>query len=575
MRGSIPTDRRSGRVRARALGRPEGHEQHEPFFDVMEPMRDLGGHEHHRPRDDRSIVLPDRDPGPTLDHVVQLVLGVRRLLIGRSGLEDIQPCRQIRHGQEFVVAASRGDAVGLQLIEFPSLHGGSVAARWKPLPPVPDIAATIVAMRDDPRRPPSRADVLVAAVAFVLAGVLAGCGPAGPTIAPSVSVAPSTMSTIRPATPSPTPSPTAASSSPQSTGSPTVDLELVADGLDAPLDIATRPEDGGSIFVVEQGGRVRLVRDGVLLAAPFLDIGGIVTAGGEQGLLGMAVHPDPADGRVFVYYTALDGRQVVAAYRTDPSDPDRVEPDSGRVLLRMDDPFPNHNGGALAFGPDGFLYVSTGDGGGAGDPLDSGRRLDTLLAKVLRLDVDDEDPGLPYAIPADNPFVDRPEARAEIWLTGLRNPWRMRFDPATGDLWMGDVGQSEREEIDRAPAGVGGLDFGWNIMEGAVCYEAETCDQDGLTLPVTDYGQDEGCAVTGGAVYRGTDQPALAGMYVFSDYCSGRIWVVDAGIEGRQEPIVVMDSGRTISAIAPGPDGELYATDLGTGELLRIIGRAG
>lgn len=350
-----------------------------------------------------------------------------------------------------------------------------------------------------------------------------------------------------------------------------IDLVVVAEGLEAPLDVALRPGDATSMFIVEQGGTVRIVRDGVLNATPFLDIGSLVTAGGEQGLLGMAIHPDPVDGRAFVYYTALDGQQTVASYRTDPSDPDRADLASERVLLRMDDPFGNHNGGALAFGPDSYLYVSTGDGGGGGDPLGSGRRLDTLLGKVLRLDVDDAAADLPYTIPEDNPFVNAPGARGEIWLTGLRNPWRMRFDPATGDLWIGDVGQVEREEIDRAPAGIGGLDFGWNIMEGAACYEAQTCDQTGLTLPVTDYGHDEGCSVTGGAVYRGTDQPALAGRYVFTDYCSGRIWTLDADIEGRQEPIVAMDSGRTISAIAPGPDGELYATDLATGELLRIV----
>jgi len=326
------------------------------------------------------------------------------------------------------------------------------------------------------------------------------------------------------------------------------------------------------LLVVEQVGRVRVVRGGTVGATPFLDIAGMVTAGGEQGLLGLAVHPDPADGRAFVYYTAIDGRQVVASYRTDPSDPDRAVADSEQVLLRMDDQFGNHNGGGLAFGPDGYLYVSTGDGGGGGDPLDSGRRLDTLLAKVLRLDVNaDGAGGVPYAVPADNPFVGRADARPEIWLTGLRNPWRIRFDDATGDLWIGDVGQGEWEEIDRAPAGVGGLDFGWNLMEGFHCYGTDTCVDDGLTPPVAEYSHDEGCSVTGGAVYRGTAQPALAGWYVFADYCSGRFWVLDPAASGPQTPVAALDSRRSISAIAPGPDGELYATDLGSGELLRIV----
>lgn len=418
--------------------------------------------------------------------------------------------------------------------------------------------------------PPTPRGVVL--VALLIVGLLvAGCAAAEPAEAPSVSG--NAVASARPSDVSASPMASPAELPPPSVGgAPSIDLIPVIDGLEAPLDIVTRPGDPGSMFIVEQGGRVRTVRDGVLAADPFLDIAGIVTAGGEQGLLGMAIHPDPADGRVFVYYTALDAKQVVASYRTDPSDPYRADRASESLLLRMDDPFSNHNGGALAFGPDGYLYVSTGDGGDGGDPLGSGRSLDTLLGKVLRLDVDGPvDSDAPYAIPADNPFVDEPGARPEIWLTGLRNPWRMRFDPATGDLWIGDVGQGEREEIDRAPAGVGGLDFGWNIMEGAICFEAETCDQTGLTLPVTDYGHDEGCSVTGGAVYRGQAQPALAGWYVFSDYCSGRLWVVAADLDGRQEPVVVLESGRSISAIAPGPDGELYVTDLATGELLRIV----
>ncbi|MEX2185008.1 MAG: PQQ-dependent sugar dehydrogenase, partial [Chloroflexota bacterium] len=231
----------------------------------------------------------------------------------------------------------------------------------------------------------------------------------------------------------------------------------------------------------------------------------------------------------------------------------------------------NHNGGSMVFGPDGYLYIGTGDGGGGGDPLGSGRRLDTLLAKVLRIDVNvaaDADP--PYVIPSDNPYVGRDGARPEIWHTGLRNPWRVQFDQATGDLWIGDVGQGAWEEIDRAPAGVGGLDFGWNTMEGTRCYRDDGCDQAGLTLPVTEYGHDQGCSVTGGTVYRGSVQPALWGWYVFADYCSGRFWVVDPGVEGLQEPVAVLDSGRNISSIAPGPNGELYATDLG-GSVHRVV----
>lgn len=407
---------------------------------------------------------------------------------------------------------------------------------------------------------------------LVLAFVVAGCGGDGPSSsvpgasAPVVTASPPAVSADPGATPEPAPSDVGAVGDP-----PMLALEPVVDGLDGPLDVAFRPDDASTLFVVEQVGRVRLVRDGALVDEPFLDIASSVRAGGEQGLLGLALHPDAADGRAFVYYTAEDGSQVVASFRTDPADADRALRDSEVVLLRMPDEYGNHNGGSMVFGPDGYLYIGTGDGGGGGDPLDSGRRLDTLLAKVLRLDVDvAEDADPPYAIPSDNPFVAVDGARPEIWHTGLRNPWRMQFDPATGDLWIGDVGQGEIEEIDRAPAGVGGLDFGWNIMEGTTCFGADSCDQEGLTLPVTEYGHDQGCAVTGGAVYRGAAQPTLQGWYVFSDYCSGRFWVVDAAAEGLQEPVVVLDSGRNISSIAPGPDGELYATDL-AGSVHRVV----
>lgn len=355
---------------------------------------------------------------------------------------------------------------------------------------------------------------------------------------------------------------------------PAIALEPVVDGLDAPLAIAYRPDDPAAVFVVEQVGRIRIVRDGRLVDRPFLDIADQVTAGGERGLLGLAFHPDPDDGRAFVYYTSLEGDQLVTSFRTDPADRDRADPSSEVVLLRMADEFGNHNGGALAFGPDGFLYVSTGDGGGGGDPLDSGRRLDTLLAKVLRLDVDVPDGAdPPYAVPPDNPFVDEARARPEIWLTGLRNPWRMNFDRATGDLWIGDVGQGAWEEIDVARAGTGGLDFGWNTTEGFECYPpgTEGCATGGLVPPVAAYGHDVGCAVTGGSVYRGAAQAALAGWYVLADYCSGRFWALDPTSDGPTTPVPVLESGRSISAIAEDAASELLATDLATGEVLHIV----
>jgi glucose/arabinose dehydrogenase len=375
-----------------------------------------------------------------------------------------------------------------------------------------------------------------------------------------------------------TPSPSAGAPPTAGAVPPGLSIEPVLDGLDSPVDLAWRPNEPSSMFVVEQTGRIRIVRDGKLVDRPFLDIADLVTAGGERGLLGLAFLPSAENGRFFIYYTDLEGRQVVASYDTMGNAADRADPSTARIWLTMPDEFDNHNGGSLVFGADGFLYIGTGDGGGGGDPLDSGRHLDTLLAKVLRIDVTVDqgasaDPR--YRIPTDNPFLDTPGARPEIWLTGLRNPWRMRFDRPTGDLWIADVGQGAWEEVDVVRAGTSGLDFGWNLMEGAHCFRGpgNTCDRDGLTLPVAEYDHDLGCSVTGGTVYRGVAFPALQGWYLLSDYCSGTFWAVDAArasSEATRAPIEVAETDYSISAIAEDPSGELFATDLATGSLLRI-----
>lgn len=432
-----------------------------------------------------------------------------------------------------------------------------------------------------------RVVVVLAASIVAVAGCASpspsGGSPAGTTAAsaPHASATPSGSPTTGAtgAKASAAPGPAVATGGPAGVPAFRLTLEPLASGLENPLDVAVRTGEPDALYVAEQAGRVRVVRDGVVAKDPVLDIAGIVSAGGEQGLLGLAFHPDAKDGRLFVYYTAIDGQQVVSSFRMDPDTPDRAVRDSEQILIRMADPYSNHNGGGLVFGPDGYLYISTGDGGSAGDPLDSGRHLDTLLAKILRIDVDDAPTrgadGPAYAIPPDNPFVDTAEAMPEIWHTGLRNPWRFRFDAATGDMWIGDVGQGSWEEIDRGPAGVGGLDFGWNWMEGTHCYgdRPSDCQTPEMTLPVTEYGHDEGCSVTGGTVYRGAAQPAMQGWYVFADFCSGRFWVIDAAApaSGLQPPHRVLDSGRNISAIAPDSAGELIATDLGSGELLRIV----
>ncbi|MDQ4026484.1 MAG: PQQ-dependent sugar dehydrogenase [Actinomycetota bacterium] len=348
-----------------------------------------------------------------------------------------------------------------------------------------------------------------------------------------------------------------------------IELRTVVEGLEQPLLVTNARDGSDRQFIVEQVGRIRIVRDGELLAEPFLDVSEFITAGGEQGLLGLAFHPEyRANGRFFINYTDLEGDTVVAEYQSDSAEADVASPDSARILLRVDQPYANHNGGALAFGPDGYLYIALGDGGSGGDPHNNGQRLDTMLGKLLRIDVDSTSGDLAYGIPDDNPFVDRDGARPEIWAYGLRNPWRFAFDG--DDIWIGDVGQSQLEEINRMPAARAGLNYGWNVMEGDACYEPPTdCDRDGLVLPVATYTHDEGCSVTGGYVYRGSIS-SLVGAYVFGDYCSGTVWAVDASGRAEQDPVQLLSTDHSISSFGLDERGELYVTDLG-GTVLQVV----
>ncbi len=329
----------------------------------------------------------------------------------------------------------------------------------------------------------------------------------------------------------------------------------------------------GRLFVAEQGGTIRIVLNGRIVEPAFLDISDRLTSGGERGLLGVAFHPDfPTDPRVFVDYTDANGDTRVSSFVVDPANPDRADPSSEVKMVFIKQPYANHNGGALAFGPDGFLYISTGDGGSGGDPHGNGQSLDTLLGKILRIDVGRTDGDRSYGIPADNPFVGRAGAQPEIFTYGMRNPWRMSFDRATGDLWIGDVGQSAWEEIDVVRAGTSGQDFGWNRMEGAHCFRpADGCEDPSLVLPVTEYGRDLGSTVIGGAVYRGSGQAALVGGYLFADFGSRNIFVIDAAVNGATEPVLVLKSDATISSFGEDETGELFATDLSSGELLHVV----
>ena len=352
-----------------------------------------------------------------------------------------------------------------------------------------------------------------------------------------------------------------------------VELQLVTGGLDRPVGLAHAGDGSGRLFVVEKVGRIRVVQDGVLAAASFLDIVDRVgSSQNEQGLLGLAFHPRYAEnGFFFVNYTDRQGNTVVSRFSVS-GDAARADPGSEVVLLRIDQPAGNHNGGHLAFGPDGRLYVGTGDGGGAGDRYGNGQNGQTLLGSMLRLGVDG---GSPYTVPSDNPFVGDPSVRDEIWALGLRNPWRYSFDRLTGDLYIADVGQNQYEEVNVQAAGEpGGQNYGWPIMEGLHCFpEDRPCEQTGLTLPVWEYDHGQGCSVTGGYVYRGEEYPILRGLYLAGDYCSGRIWGLaprgGTGAGGWQAALLAQADVR-LSAFGEDERGELYLVDMGRGELFKI-----
>jgi glucose/arabinose dehydrogenase len=305
-----------------------------------------------------------------------------------------------------------------------------------------------------------------------------------------------------------------------------------------------------------------------------VDLSARIRAGGEQGLLGLAFHPGfAANGRLFVDYTRTgDGATIVSELTAAP-DHGSANPATERILLTVSQPFANHNGGQLAFGPDGFLYIGLGDGGSGGDPYGNGQNRQALLGKILRISVDGSPaPGKAYAIPNSNPYaaggISPGAGLPEIWAYGLRNPWRFSFDRATGDLYIGDVGQNAWEEIDRQPGGSrGGENYGWNAFEGTHCYSA--CAGVSAVPPITEYSHSDGCSVTGGYVYRGARQPTLNGIYVFGDYCSGTIFTVPAGV-GSAAPRPVAASGLNISSFGEGQDGEVFVVDLG-GSVYRVV----
>ena len=352
---------------------------------------------------------------------------------------------------------------------------------------------------------------------------------------------------------------------------PAVRLTAVAGELTAPLYATAAPGDPGRLYIVEQGGRIRILDGGAVLAPPFLDVSALVSTGGEQGLLGLAFHPSYAsNGRFYVDYTDVAGDTVIAEY-VRSADRNFAAPDATRVLRHIDQPFANHNGGMLAFGPDGFLYVAMGDGGSGGDPQNNGQNRRAKLGKILRIDVDSDQP----------PPGNLPDADPDVWDFGLRNPFRFSFDRQTGDLYIGDVGQNAFEEVDVEPRGQGGRNYGWSITEGFACFHpASGCDLTGLTLPAVAYPHDNGtdredCAVIGGYVYRGSAIPGLTGRYLYGDLCTNRVrsfvWNGSAAVS-QVDLSDALASTSTISALSSfGEDsnGEVYVCDL-AGTVYRI-----
>ncbi len=339
-------------------------------------------------------------------------------------------------------------------------------------------------------------------------------------------------------------------------------LELVADGFEQPVHVVDPGDGSGRLVVVEQIGRLRIIQDGMILPEPFLDISDRVGCCGERGLLSAAFHPDyETNGLVFVNYTDANGDTVVARFRVSQDDPNRLDVSTGETVLTVDQPAANHNGGLLLFGPrDGYLFIGLGDGGGGNGQ--NGQDLNTLLGKILRIDIDATDGDRLYAIPPDNPFVGQPGARPEIWVYGLRNPWRFSFDRATGDLWIGDVGSVIHEEVNvQSGTSGGGENFGWDAMEGDTCRAGTGCE--GFVAPVSGFARSEGCVVTGGYVYRGTAIPDLQGIYLFADYCGGAVWGLVQTASGDWERIGPIETGLRISSFGEDAAGEMYVADLG------------
>lgn len=350
-------------------------------------------------------------------------------------------------------------------------------------------------------------------------------------------------------------------------------LQEVVSGLSAPVFL-TAPSGDPRLFIVDRPGSIRIVQNGTMLATPFLDITSRVSIVGEGGLLSMAFDPQYAsNGFFFIYFTELSGDIAIERFQVSSGDPNLADPAPLRILAIAHRNFSNHNGGLVAFGPDGFLYIGTGDGGGGGDTLGNGQNLNALLGKLLRIDVRNAGASQPYTIPSLNPFVGQANRLGEIWAYGLRNPWRYAFDAATGFLYIADVGQNRIEEVNVAAAATAGVNYGWNITEGSLCYPGDPCNKQGLMLPVLEYAHDAsgGCSITGGRVYRGSAIPELRGRYFYSDYCNGwlRSFVYSNGAAAEQIDWNIINVGL-IYSFGEDAQKELYMLT-STGRAYKIV----
>lgn len=356
---------------------------------------------------------------------------------------------------------------------------------------------------------------------------------------------------------------------------PQIALLPIASGFTKPTGIVNAGDGSGRLFILEKPGNVWVLRDGQVLPAPFLSMEPLVRAkGNEQGLLGLAFHPQfETNGRLFIAYTDDEGAVTVAQLRIDEDNPDRADPASLTVLLAVGKEYEDHNAGQLAFGPDGYLYIGIGDGGGKAEEDRNAQRRTSLLGKVLRIDVDSGDTERPYGIPVDNPFASHESYEPEIWVYGLRNPWRFSFDRATGALYIADVGLWSSEEINVQEAGApGGRNYGWNLVEGFECHDqerADRCDSTTLTPPVWVYHHDQGCAIVGGFVYRGSEIALLTGQYVFGDFCLGTIWGL-SNTAGIHSDSVLLDTELNINSFGEDESGELYVAAM-DGTIFKIV----